>query len=49
MSPAAPLDTRLLLDQGGFYQRLFEVFAEKDVRCDLFSVTLGAFLLVAVL
>ncbi|MBE6474990.1 MAG: hypothetical protein E7Z95_05390 [Actinomyces succiniciruminis] len=35
-----PVDTQTLLDQGRFYQRLFEMFAEQDAKQDLFSVTL---------
>ncbi|SDN31676.1 endo-1,4-beta-xylanase [Actinomyces ruminicola] len=35
-----PVDTQTLLDQGRFYQRLFEMFAEQDAKRDLFSVTL---------
>lgn len=35
-----PVDTQTLLDQGRFYQRLFELFAEQDAKRDLFSVTL---------
>ncbi|MDO4900822.1 endo-1,4-beta-xylanase [Actinomyces sp.] len=35
-----PVDTQTLLDQGRFYQRLFQMFAEQDAKRDLFSVTL---------
>ncbi|WP_103062310.1 endo-1,4-beta-xylanase [Actinomyces qiguomingii] len=35
-----PVDTQTLLDQGRFYQRLFQIFAEQDAKRDLFSVTL---------